>query len=249
MTARIPVGGEVQVAAGAGAVWALGGDLLTAGALGTVQLTRIDPRTNRIVARIPVRSPNGDNFAPLSVTVDGEHVWVCGAGGALRIDPAGNVADRFVAFRGRPVDFVAQGERVWVLLPGGRLHELDARTGRVVADTRLRGAGNAHLGPGRPGTLTLTDASHLTLIERSTGRTLWRATVGDTIRAWIPDGDALWVHVSRESAGPDQLVRLDADTGRRTGQISLPLADAAGLAKRGRDVWIATPGGAIMVVR
>ena len=45
-------------------VWALVGDLLTAGAQGAVELTRIDPRTNRVVARIPMRSPHGRQLRP-----------------------------------------------------------------------------------------------------------------------------------------------------------------------------------------
>ena len=94
VTAHIRLSGEVQAVAGAGAVWALSGDLLTAGAQGAVEVTRIDPHTNRVAARIPMRSPRGDNFAPLFITADDEHVWVIGAAGALRIDPATNVRDR-----------------------------------------------------------------------------------------------------------------------------------------------------------
>ena len=249
VVARIPSSEQTQLATGAGAVWALGGDLLTAGASGPVQLERIDPRTNRVVARIPVRAPSGDNFAPLFVEADDEHVWVCGAGGALRIDPGRNAPDRFVAFPGEPTGFMAEGERVWVLLPGGRLHELDARTGKVVTDIRVRDTDAAHLGPGRPGTLTVGDQSHLTLIERATGRVLWRASLGETVRGWIRDGDAFWVHVSRAPEGRDTLVRLDADTGRPTGQVALRDEDATGLAKVGRDIWVASPIGTIRVVR
>ena len=89
----------------------------------------------------------------------------------------------------------------------------------------------------------------MSLIERTTGRALWRASIGETIRAWIGDGDALWVYLSRDPVGRDQLVRLDADTGRRTGVVALPIPESAGLAKVGGDVWVATRGGMIMVVR
>ena len=263
VAARIRSTGEVQVAAGAGGVWVLGGDLLTSGAQRPVVLSRIDPRTNRIVARIPMRSPDGDNFAPLFMDVDDEHVWVCGAGGALRIDPATNAPDRFVAFgpasapvSGRPatepsteaISVVAEGERVWLLLPGGRLRELDARTGKVVADVRIRGIDNANLGPGAPGTLTISDGNRLSSIDTA-GRELWRASLGDRVGAWLPDGDALWAHVSGAPSAGDQLVRLDADNGRSTGRVELSGFEVAGMAKVGRDVWVATPGGGISVVR
>ena len=44
----------------------------------------------------------------------------------IRIDPRRNVPDRRVEVQGEQVDFVAEGERVWALLPGNRLRELDA---------------------------------------------------------------------------------------------------------------------------
>ena len=172
-----------------------------------------------------------------------------GRSGVIRIDPRRNVPDRRVEVQGEQVDFVAEGERVWALLPGNRLRELDARTGRVVADVPLRGAVAPRLGPGRPGTLTLAERDRMSLIERTTGRALWRAWIGETIRAWIGDGDALWVCLSRDPVGRDELVRLDADTGRRTGVVALPDPESAGLAKVGGDVWVATRGGMIIVVR
>ena len=56
------------MASGAGAVWALSGDLETGGAAGPLWLSRIDPRTNRVVARIPIGKPsNSDNISPLFV--------------------------------------------------------------------------------------------------------------------------------------------------------------------------------------
>ena len=191
VTKRIAVGGEVQVTTGAGAVWALGGDLLTSGAQGAVDLVRIDPRTNEVVVRIPMLSPGGENFSPLSVAVDRERVWVSGAAGALRINPDRNMGDRFVSFRGQPVDSVARGERVWVLYPDGRLRELDARTGRTAAEVQLRNTGDAHLTPGRPGTLTLIARDKLTVIDRTNGRRLWSIRLGAPIRGWTVQGDSL----------------------------------------------------------
>ena len=249
VTKRIAVGGEVQVTTGAGAVWALGGDLLTSGAQGSVDLVRIDPRTNRIVARIPMRSPAGENFSPLAVEPDGDWVWVCGAAGALRIDPDRNAADRFVSFHGQPVDSVARGERVWVLYPDGRLRELDARTGRTAAEVQLRNTGDAHLTPGRPGTLTLLARDKLTLIDHTNGRRLWSVRLGAPIRGWTEQGDSLWALASHAPEGRDELVRVDADTGRRTGRVFLPEPDAAALTSRGDEVWAAAAGGSVLVVR
>jgi hypothetical protein len=61
VVARVPVRGEARVAAGAGAVWALAGELFS-GEAGAVRLLRIDPATGRVVARIALRTPAGDGF-------------------------------------------------------------------------------------------------------------------------------------------------------------------------------------------
>lgn len=60
VVARIPVHGDALVSTGAGAVWALAGDLQFAGSKGPVRLLRIDPATNRVVARIALRPPRAD---------------------------------------------------------------------------------------------------------------------------------------------------------------------------------------------
>ena len=248
VVARIAAGGEARVAVGAGAVWALAGDLLYAGDKGPVRLLRIDPATNRVVARIPMRSPSGDAFGPLDLQVDGGDVWVVGAAGALRVDPRRNVRDRFVPLpQSRGV--VTDRDSVWALTGGGRLREFDALTGRAVGDVPLRAPADSHLFGGGRGTLTLIGANRMALLERATGRRLWRATLPGDVRYWIAAGDALWVHVAREPDDRDLLVRLDAGTGRRQGQVALPDAGATGIAEVGRDVWVATPGGKIIVAR
>jgi hypothetical protein len=249
VVARIPLDGEVQIAATPGAVWALGGDLLTSGAAGPVWLWRIDPRTNRVAARLRVRAPDGREFAPLFVTTDGRNAWIVGRAGALRIDPERNAPDRFVRFGGEPVDATAKGERVLVLQPGGRLRELDARTGRLVNEIRLGGSGVAQAYPDFPGTLTVNESERVSLLDRSTGRVLWRKTFRGRVSLVGADGDALWVHVSRDPVARDQLIRLDSATGRQTGAVTLPFPGTVGMQKVGRNIWIATPTGTMMVVR
>jgi hypothetical protein len=246
-----PAPADVQVIAGAGAVWALTGDLLTSGSQGPVELARIDPRTNRVVTHIPMRSPSGDNFAPQFLVADDRYVWVIGGQGALRIDPARNAADRFVAYAPGG-GTVAEGERVWTFTPDARLRELDARSGRVVHEVRLNFQGIEHLFPGPPGALGLlglAGSTDLALIDRNSGTALWHADLGDDLRAVTYEGDDLWAHVSRAPDGPDRLVRLDAGTGRRTGEVKLRNTDAVALDRIGDELWIAEPGGTISVVR
>jgi sugar lactone lactonase YvrE len=246
---RIPVHAEAVVATGAGAVWALAGDLLYSGDKGPVRLLRIDPATNRIVARIPLRAPAGGGFAPRELQVDQGAVWVVGATGALRIDPRRNVADRFVPLGESTRGAVAEGGGLWVLAFDGRLRRLDALSGRAVGGARVRTTGKSHLFGGPAGTLTVVGDDTIALLDRPSGRTLWRKTLDGEIRYSMADDDVLWTVVSRAPIEPDRLVRLDADSGRRRGQVALPEPGVSGMATVGRDVWVATPGGRIVVVR
>jgi PQQ-like domain len=253
VAARIPVGAEASVGAGAGAVWALAGDLQYGGDKGPVRLLRIDPATNRVVARLPVRAPGGDSLGLVELQIGRGVVWVVGVAGALRIDPSRNVADRFVSFAGRAGEAargaVTDRDSVWVLAVDGRLRELDARTGDPVRELRLAAPADSHLFPGRPGTLTLTGADRITVLERASGRLLWSNTLAGEIRYWFGEDDTLWVQASDEPALRNRLVRLDAGSGRRLGQVDLPEPGVAGIARVGRDIWVAGPGGKIVVVR
>ncbi len=237
------------MATGAGAVWALAGDLQYGGDKGPVRLLRIDPATNRVVARIPMRTPAGDGFAPLELRIDQGAVWVVGAAGALRIDPRRNAADRFVPLRESIRGAVTDRDGVWVLALDGRLRRLDALSGQAVGEARVRTTADSHLFGGPPGTLSVIGGDQIALLDLPSGRTLWRKTLDGEIRYSMPDEDVLWTVVSRAPVEPDRLVRLDADSGRRRGQVALPEPGVTGMAKVGRDLWVATPGGNIVVVR
>ena len=153
---RIRVRGDARVATGAGAVWALTGDLLYAGDRGPVQLLRIDPSTDRVVARIPMLAPDGDGFGPVELQIGDGVVWVVGQSGALRIDSGSNAPDRFVSFAGEAArGAVAEGGRIWELSVDGRLRQFDVRTGKAVSEVGVRVPADSHLFPSGPDTLTL----------------------------------------------------------------------------------------------
>jgi hypothetical protein len=246
---RIHVGDDAFVAAGHGAVWALTGDLQTSGAAGAVWLVRIDPARNRVVKRIRMRTPSGGNFAPVYLHLDADRVWVIGTAGALRIDPARNAADRFVPYDGLlGLGAIAEGERVWVLADDGVVRELDARSGRETGKVRLRAPTGMRLWPGNPGQLALVGGDQLTLLESRQGRRLWRTSLPG-VRAVMFDGSTAWAYQSLAPARPDELARLDARSGRRTGTVQLPAPDVVGMTKVGDELWVATAGGTIIVVR
>ena len=127
VTARIPLGSEVSLAAGDGSIWAIPREA----GVPSSPLMRIDPKTNRIAARIPMRAPNGEPFAGGFVLV-GPRVWVIGGTSLLAIDPARNVPIRAVELGGSyQVDnaFLRDGE-LWLTRGDRTITRLDAVNGR-----------------------------------------------------------------------------------------------------------------------
>jgi streptogramin lyase len=257
VVARIPVPGgagglspDMIVTAGAGTVWVLAGDLQNGGVEGPVRLLRIDPRRNRVVARIPLTKPSGGTFSPQGVHVDDGVVWVIGTAGALQIDPASNTPLRYVPVGGAERGVVVSGDTVWLLGLNGRLRQVDARSGRTVHTVRMPVSSGTHLGGGAPGQLSLVGDRRLTAFDPTNGRVLWRAAFEAPLRALAPGrDDALWAYLDRTPERRDRLVRIDAGTGRRTGSVSISEPGAAGLAQVGRELWVASPDGRITVVR
>src|SRR4051812_14385346 len=86
--ARVPVHGRLALAAGAGGVWALqsSSGARSFGSYLPGPVLHIDPRTNRVRARIRLRA-EGDDLLGLGVYVRGHRVWVWGPRDVLRIDP------------------------------------------------------------------------------------------------------------------------------------------------------------------
>jgi hypothetical protein len=124
-----------SVALGAGMVW---------GTVPEVGLVRIDPATNRVVARVPIGA------AGASVAVTAAGVWaVCCPGepgeppdplrtdGALiRVDPAADRVVERIHLGGQPTAVAAGPSGMWVA-GVGRLWRVDPVTGRVVRTIRV----------------------------------------------------------------------------------------------------------------
>jgi hypothetical protein len=142
---RARVGAVADVAAGAQGVWAVGAPCGERKA----SVYRIDPRTDELVAAIPLDVERGGR--PPSdvgeVAVGAGAVWVSVAfgvrtGEVLRIDPQTNKIDARIDARGRPGDLVAANDAVWVASdrqftdesPGAAsLHRIDPNANAIAA--------------------------------------------------------------------------------------------------------------------
>src|SRR5207247_2629295 len=154
--ARIFNEGEDLIAAGAGGVWVVTTDKF---------LSRIDPSSNRVVARVSV--PEGS----ASAVVGFGSVWVTSydSGTVARVDPARNKTNATIAVGGGPRFLASGAGSIWVLnQKDGTVSGIDPATATVVAtiNAQLFGEGGciaAGLGaawvtvPGAP--LIRTDAA------------------------------------------------------------------------------------------
>jgi outer membrane protein assembly factor BamB len=218
VVATIQVGAEpTQVAVGAGGVWV--------GVWSTGKLVRIDPATNRAVARIPVGRPQE---SPIAIAAADNAVWVVDFGGArvLRIDPATNRVVARIPVRGGAGGIAVGAGAVWVTSGEGGdqrhgwVQRLDPTRNQVVATIDVPG-----------GLLWDVVVSGQSVWLGSTLGRLWRldprrnqvtATVKTTqIEGAGPPGighlaagaGAIW------TGGDGQLLRLDARSGRLVARI------------------------------
>jgi virginiamycin B lyase len=231
--ARIPVGGEAQVAAAGGAVWALGRD----------QLVRIDPARDRVVKTIAV-----PEVEPGLVLEGRDAVWVASSQALRRIDLRRNAVTRTVqtsrdAFMN--VEAVSDGRILYVARGDGRLLRIDAGSGRRISATR------APFGPFlgvAGGVVFIGTDSGVSAVDATTGRVRWTRDLRATqVNNGALDGATVWVQASDRATGRDRLWRLDARTGHVTGSLALPEFGAASVVTTGKQVWTMSIGGDLQV--
>jgi streptogramin lyase len=214
-------------------------------------LIRIDPKSGDVQARIPLRTPQGDQFVPDSWVVAGDKVWFLGVDGLLRVDLNRSVADRFV-----PVDTagvtrggLVHGDTLWVLARSDRLLRLDARTGARLGSMRVTWPPDAGLGEVNGVALTWrTLQGRLARVDVESGRELWVHGLGGTLGWWEATRQDVWAQVSN-GRGRDHVLRLDARTGRLLSSIELPDFGVTSMAIANGRLWVGTPNGTIDVVR
>jgi streptogramin lyase len=203
---RIPAG-AVDVKVGDGAVWVSG--------FGKV--SRIDPRTNEVVATID--TPGTEDYSRLAVGEGG--VWVTADGGKLhRIDPATNAVVATIQVGGPLIGVVATGNgSVWVTRPSdgpGEIVRIDPATNTVVGEPIEVGPGPVSV-VSALGALWVTNTSppSVVRIDPVSGEV---RTVGSVT------GDLAIAYGSLWAASEGQVVRADPETGQGIEAFHIPRA-------------------------
>jgi streptogramin lyase len=193
--------GPVGVAARDGAVW-VSCCAFQHGPKPAGMLLRVDPASDRVVARVPIAD------GPLAVTAGADAVWVATArGGVLRVDPASNrVVGRVALAAGSRVEAITATQgAIWAVDTGDHhLLRLDPGSGRVglaVPAPVPRGVG---AGDGGAWAIVTNDRT-LARVDERAGRLRARvpAEVVRDVRAIAVGPGALWVTTG------NQVVRLD----------------------------------------
>ena len=246
---RMPVNGELSLGAGARALWALQEGSPRGGFELHGPLLRIDPNTNRVTARIALRTPEGQPFAGFEVLADRDDVWVGGAGGALRVDPKTNRVTQAVAAPDELIssDFALASSGLWAITEDGRLLRFDTRTGTVISDVRLAVSDALDLSGGPGDALLATLPEALARIDPDTGRVLWRTRLGQRVNTWTAAGGLIWARSTGQVH--DRLTAFDPDTGRVITSLELDDFGGTGIAAIDDELWLSTVGGNVVILR
>jgi hypothetical protein len=243
VVATIAVGGaSSQVAVAAGAVWVGGWD--------TGKLVRVDPATNRVVARIPVGRPQE---SPIAIAATAGAVWVVDFGDAqvLRVDPATNRVVTRIPVRGGAGGISAGAGAVWVTSGEGGdqrhgwVQRIDPTGNRVVATVAVRSGMLWDIAVDGPSVWVGSELGGLWRIDAHTSKvTTIRQPGGGPepgaggVGHLAASAGAVWV------ASDGQLQRRDTRSGRTAATI--PWADGS-LAARGAvgagAVWFSSGQG------
>jgi len=254
--ARVPIPSSssgVTLASGANAVWAVPSSPVThSSALrsdpAAVELTRIDPRTNRVVLELSLPAA----LRPVDMVLLPGAVWVWGQGGAVRIDPARmRTTTPLIWPRGeRAMGFAATDERVTFFTDFGQLVTFDARTGERLATVPLDGAetGEDLVAVGGE-VVAYRQGGELASVNPITGRDRWTIRLDGRPRDVTMTGGRLWLLLAAAGARAGELRALDPGDGHVVARVALPTDDSRSISPAGKTPLITTQGGELIAVQ
>jgi outer membrane protein assembly factor BamB len=220
--------------AGAGAMWALS----------NTRVYRIDPETNRVVARIRLPLPTRSHNAV--VTFPGA-AWVLGVDGMQGIDLKTNRLRPLVAGERVPTGFTADATRWYVTDRDGELTTYDGVTFRQLDRVRLPVAGLPLVAAGDD--VIVSSAAGVAAVDPKTGALRWRTNLGVSRANGAAAGlGAIWVQGTPVS-GRDQLWKLDPKTGRVLSALRMSDFGVTGMITTRDRLWIMSPTGVLTAFR
>jgi outer membrane protein assembly factor BamB len=235
---------DVNLGSGAGAIWAVP----RRPSVTTTRLIRIDPGTNRVVARIPIPSPGARYPLGGAAILAGSRVWVVGAMGLLAVDPTRNRPVRKVVLGGDflVVDSMLRGNELWVSRADRSITRFDAVTGRRLGRLGWP-APSGFVVPEGDRVLKVARRS-VSLVDPAGGRRIWRTRLGTLLNDADVVGGRLLVEGANGATSRDALWKLDPRTGRVLGAVTVPGFSVTALLRVGRRAWLITADGHVIVV-
>src|SRR3954447_21973788 len=247
--ARIEMRGRVALAADRQDVWALrwGGRFWRRP---NGPLVRLDPATNRIAARIPLRTASREPMIAFGALAGASGVWVWGPSRILHLDrrTASFVQDFKVEQR--------HGELTGAILTDGGLLAVAADGHLLRVDARI-GVRTA----GRQPALTAAELLELTgrrlvaradrmllAVDASTGRLLWRRRLGFHVGTVIDYDGVLLAQGSALGDSGDRLWAIDGTTGRVCATTVLPSLGTVGMTSVQGALWFTTVDGHVIAI-
>jgi outer membrane protein assembly factor BamB len=247
--ARVSLGRRFALAAGEGSLWALrwGGRSFR---WPNGPLFRIDPATNRVAARIPLRAPSGEPMIGFGVLVGEGGVWVWGPSRVLRLDPSsGRVQRELSAGADRPelTSAVLHAGGLLAVSADGQLVRFDLRR-RVrrgapepaLATAELLAAVGDRVLGAVDGTLIAADAW--------TGRVQWRRPLGFRVSTVVESGGVLLAHGGALGDRGDRVWAIEPATGRVLAGTVIPSLGTTSMVVVEGSLWLATSAGEVIVL-
>ena len=247
--AEIPVNGRIALAAAPRAVWVLqSGGEYGAGLRGP--LLRIDPRTDRVRARIALGRDVGRPVLGFGVQALGRDVWIWGPRDILRVDPRAQRITQRIAMddrHGELTGFAAAGDRLVAGTADGQLVVFDARAGTRTGAVSLairKPAPRAIAGS----RVLFTASGAVGVVDLASGRLSWERRLGFRAGATVGRDGLVWLHSAATNERGDRVTALRLANGRVVTSGILPAFGSTGIAADAGRVWVGTAGGALLML-
>jgi class 3 adenylate cyclase len=226
-------GGNPKIAVGEGGVW-----------IHSAFLEHIDLRTGDVIADRVRMETNGNPGADPGIEFGDRAVWIGGDlhgdhAVILRWDPSTDeqLPDISISADVLPNDLAVGRGAVWVTFPDGRLVELDAETGKVVARADVGGfIDEAVLGAGGLWVLDITDGT-LTRVDPRTLEASDPTGFSGSVLGMAADDEHVWL---LETSGDDV---IPVSAGGIVGDPISVGGDPSGIAVGLGSVWVCDEGG------